>query len=343
MFQLRVEKAYQGFTLAVQTQIAPGRIIVLLGPSGSGKSTLLRTIAGLEQADSGYIACREQVWLDTENNINLPPQQRRTGFLFQDYALFDHLSVADNIGFGVAKSQREQRVDEWLQRLHLNEFAHKVPAQLSGGQKQRVALARALAIEPQLLLLDEPLSAIDFSLRRIIRRELRLLLKEWNKTVVLVTHDLDEAHYFADELVVMERGRIVQQGQADVVFNKPDSVAAARILGWKNSLRFDRFEDGHACGEWGRIAVENPAAIDQGVLVFCSNAANVVSSKQGSPLVGRVLHRFQEGDAFEMEVELTAATIVSVECDQQLYHDVKDGDEIGLSLKPGLSMVFPQE
>jgi molybdate transport system ATP-binding protein len=179
-------------------------ITVLAGPSGGGKTSILRCLAGLERPERGRIVFGEEVWLDADSNTHLSPQQRGIGFVFQDYALFPHLSVADNIAYGLQalpRPLRTGRVDEIIQRFGLEEQRQRRPHQISGGQQQRTALARALVTQPRLLLLDEPLSALDTGLRHDLREELRLHLRALDIPVVLVTHDESEAQLLADRIV----------------------------------------------------------------------------------------------------------------------------------------------
>jgi molybdate transport system ATP-binding protein len=182
-------------------------ITVLFGPSGCGKTTVLRCLAGLERPERGRIIFGDAVWFDAETKTHLSPQQRGIGLVFQDYALFPHLSVAENIAYGLhalPKPERETRVDEIIQRFGLDEQRHRRPRQISGGQQQRVALARALVTQPRLLLLDEPLSALDTGLRCELRDDLRIQLKALEMPVVLVTHDEDEARLLADRTFKMQ-------------------------------------------------------------------------------------------------------------------------------------------
>lgn len=210
------------------------KVTALFGPSGSGKTTLLRCLAGLTRPDDGVIEFRGQTWFDADRGIMLTPQQRDIGFLFQEYALFPHLTVAANIGFGLfhcSKAQRLARVAEMLTLFELEGLDHRLPSQLSGGQQQRVALARALARRPQLLLLDEPLSALDALLREQLRAELRRIIAQLECPVVMVTHDRLEAISMADHVAVMNRGRIQQIGSVQEVFTRPKNAALARLVG----------------------------------------------------------------------------------------------------------------
>jgi molybdate transport system ATP-binding protein len=209
-------------------------VTVLFGPSGCGKTTLLRCLAGLEQPEEGTIQFGAETWFDAKKKISVAPQQRGIGFVFQDYALFPHLTVASNIGYGLrgsTASEAKRRVDEMLERFSLADVAQQRPRQLSSGQQQRVALARALMCRPRLLLLDEPLSALDATLREELRGELRRLLVTCDIPVFLVTHDRIEALALGDELVVMTGGVVRQSGPVLDVFNRPANADVAKIVG----------------------------------------------------------------------------------------------------------------
>jgi molybdate transport system ATP-binding protein len=209
-------------------------VTVLFGPSGCGKTTALRCLAGLERPQRGRIEFQNDLWFDDSRRVFRLPQQRDVGFLFQDYALFPHLTVAENIGYGLSKSQTSQRrriVADMLARFQISELAGRYPHQISGGQQQRVALARVLACRPRLLLLDEPLSALDEALRNELRRQLRDLLAEFAIPVILVTHDRVEAMSLGDRIAVMEGGSIRQEGTIADVFSRPVDLTVARIAG----------------------------------------------------------------------------------------------------------------
>jgi molybdate transport system ATP-binding protein len=214
--------------------VATFSLTVLFGPSGAGKSTTLRCLAGLEKPDRGIIRFGDEIWFDAERNIFLPPQQRRIGYLFQDYALFPHLTVKRNIAYGLGKlrtAERRQRIEEITALLELAGLEHRYPGQLSGGQQQRVALARTLVCRPRLLLLDEPLSALDAPTREQLRRQLRHWLVELRISTLLVTHDRIEALALGDHLVLFDAGRVCQSGPVQHVFSAPADLAVARIVG----------------------------------------------------------------------------------------------------------------
>ena len=209
-------------------------VTVLFGPSGCGKTTFLRSLAGLERPDVGTISFHDEVWFDAQKRICLSPRQRDISFLFQDYALFPHLTVAENIGYGLRKlnaEERRHRVTDIVRLLQLDGLEARYPAQISGGQQQRVALARTLVRRSRLLLLDEPLSALDTSMRDQLRTELRRLLGEFETPVVVVTHDRTEAIALADQVIVMNSGKVRQSGSVHEVFSHPQDSEVARIVG----------------------------------------------------------------------------------------------------------------
>ncbi|HEY3384164.1 MAG TPA: ABC transporter ATP-binding protein [Vicinamibacterales bacterium] len=213
---------------------------VLFGPSGSGKTLTLQCLAGLVHPDAGRIVLDGRVLFDAAAGLHVPPRARRVGYVFQGYALFPHLTVEDNVAFGLrerSRTERVRRTGEVVERLELQGLERRLPHELSGGQRQRVALGRALATEPALLLLDEPLSALDLPLRRALRDDLRTLLEGWNVPCVIVTHELSEAYQLADQIIVYERGRVLQAAPRGDLLWRPASEPVARILGFRNILR----------------------------------------------------------------------------------------------------------
>ena len=216
------------------------RRLGILGASGAGKSQLLRTLAGLERPERGRIELNGRVLFDHRLGIDVPLRQRRVGLVFQNYALFPHLTVAQNVGFGLShlpSAERRQRVAAQLRRVGLLAMAPRYPAELSGGQQQRIALARALAIEPDVLLLDEPFSAQDTYLRRQLQQQLADLLHDCRVPALLVTHDLEEAYRLSEDLLVIDRGRILAHGPRHEVFDHPEELVVARLSGCKNFSR----------------------------------------------------------------------------------------------------------
>ncbi|MFM9100151.1 MAG: sulfate/molybdate ABC transporter ATP-binding protein, partial [Cyanobium sp.] len=217
----------------VSLDVDTGSLVALLGPSGSGKSTLLRLIAGLEDADAG------RVWITGEEATTRSVQERQVGFVFQHFALFKHRTVRQNVGFGLElrgwkHDAIRRRVDELLELVQLQGFGNRYPSQLSGGQRQRVALARALAVQPRVLLLDEPFSALDAKVRKELRAWLRNLHDEMHVTTVIVTHDQEEAMEVADRIVVMNEGRVEQIGTPAEIYDQPASPFVMSFVGAVN-------------------------------------------------------------------------------------------------------------
>ena len=234
-----ITKRFPGFTLDVSWE-AEQSVLGLFGPSGAGKTLTLQCLAGLIRPDAGRIVVGERVFFDAAAGVDLSPQQRRIGYVFQGYALFPHLTVVRNIAFGLQgrpRADRTRRAAEVIERLGLRGLEQRYPRELSGGQRQRVALGRALAIDPALLLLDEPLSALDAPLRRTLRDELREILSGWGTAAVVVTHDFTEAYRLADRIIVYEDGRVIQSAPRSELLWQPASESVARIMGLSNVLR----------------------------------------------------------------------------------------------------------
>jgi molybdate transport system ATP-binding protein len=228
-----VRKRHAGgpeITAALRLPLGAHTVLVLFGPSGAGKTTVLRLIAGLDTPDAGFIRCGGDTWYDDARGIQLAPQNRRVGYLSQDYAIFPHLTVKENVTYG-ARGAGGQDVQDLLARFALGELADRYPRQLSGGQLQRVALARALAAQPRLLLLDEPLSALDEPTRLRMRADLRQLLAEARVPAIVVTHDRNEALALGDSIAIMIEGRLRQAGAVDGVFDSPADADVAAAVG----------------------------------------------------------------------------------------------------------------
>ncbi|HFA59846.1 MAG TPA: ABC transporter ATP-binding protein [Rhodospirillales bacterium] len=255
---LEVELEQEGpIPLAAHFACRTGELLALVGPSGSGKTTILRAVAGLYRARRARVRCHGETWTDSDRGVHLPPQKRRTGLVFQDYALFPHLTAQANVEAALGhlpRAARAQRARDLLRDVHLEGLETRRPHALSGGQKQRVALARALAREPRVLLLDEPFSAVDQVTRRRLQRQLVLLRQRLPVPTILVTHDLEEAARLADRICVLHRGRTLQIGPPAEILNRPASALVARLVDLANVFAgevvgHDR-EKGHTLLRW---------------------------------------------------------------------------------------------
>jgi molybdate transport system ATP-binding protein len=273
-----------GFSLDAQLRIPLDQspVTVLFGPSGSGKTTLLRMLAGLHRPDKGAITFRGERWFDHSRSLCLPPQKRRAGFLFQDYALFPHLTVARNIAFAA----RPGKGREYLKAFGLADLATRLPGSISGGQQQRVALARALAAEPALLLLDEPLSALDATTRLRTRHQLRDMLLTAGVPSIIVTHDRMEAVALGDWMAVMVGGRILQAGRVQEVFRHPANGQVAECVGVENVLpaRIAARENGLLTLEIGAARLQSIDSGEAGPVVACIRAEDVAISRDLSAI-----------------------------------------------------------
>jgi molybdate transport system ATP-binding protein len=239
MLELTLRHRLPQFTLDFSLRL-DRELVALFGPSGAGKSMTLQLVAGLLRPDSGRIQCGQRLLFDSQQGIDLPPQQRRVGYVTQDYTLFPHLSVAENIAYGLrrrcSRVQQRRAVADMLDLIQLPGFGDRRPAELSGGQQQRVALARALVTQPEVLLLDEPFSALDAPTRAQLRLELRRLQARLRLPTLLVTHDLAEANLVADRIAIYDQGRLLQLGPPADIMHRPASLAVARLTGPHNCL-----------------------------------------------------------------------------------------------------------
>jgi molybdate transport system ATP-binding protein len=241
---LHIQKALKNFQINLNIS-SDAKILGVLGPSGAGKSMLLKCISGLVKPDEGKIVIGDHVLFDTAKGIDLPPQKRRVGYLFQNYCLMPHLNVFDNIAFGLSANGKKdncQRVFELMEKFQLTKLAQHRPSEISGGQQQRVALARALAIEPEILLLDEPFSALDNHLKVHMMQQMLEDLTNYQGMVVMVSHNIDEAYRLCDTIAVIRNGMLVDCGSKRTLIDHPKTAASARITGCKNiapALRID--------------------------------------------------------------------------------------------------------
>jgi ABC-type sulfate/molybdate transport systems ATPase subunit len=231
-----IRKRLSGFNLDIKFEM-DNDILGLLGESGSGKSMTLKCIAGLEKPDSGKIILNDRVLFDSERGIYIPIKDRRVGFLFQNYALFPHMTVEQNIGYGLSSLKKEERnriIRDKIQMMQLEGLEKRYPGQISGGQQQRVALARALVVEPEVLLLDEPFSALDNHLRRQMIIQMSETLSQYKGYTLFVTHNMEEAFQLCDNLLIISDGKKIEHDNKNKIFKAPSTVAAARLTGCKN-------------------------------------------------------------------------------------------------------------
>lgn len=331
-----VTKQFGTFTAldAVNLHIRSGELLALLGPSGSGKTTLLRIIAGLEWPDSG------EVRFDGQDALDRSVRERDVGFVFQHYALFRHMTVFENVAFGLrVKPKRERkseaeikaRVEKLLELVQIGQLAQRFPAQLSGGQRQRVALARALAIEPKVLLLDEPFGALDAKVRKDLRRWLRHIHQELDVTSILVTHDQEEALEVADRVVVMDHGNIVQVGSAQDIYEQPATSFVHDFIG--ESIILPAQLSGGAV-RIGQAQVGQADKADGPARLFVRPHDVALVAPGDGTLVGEVRSLRALGPSQRIEVALggadNSAEVIEVEASRDVRLGI--GDKVGLRL-----------
>ena len=247
MLKVNIQKKLKEFDLNVDFELKKG-CLGILGPSGCGKSMTLKSVAGIVDPDEGHVSLttdEETVYFDSDKKINLKPQKRNVGYLFQNYALFPNMTVEENVAAGLPKNYDDEIVSGMIKRFHLDGLEKRYPRQLSGGQQQRVALARILAYGPDVILLDEPFSAMDTFLKEQLRIELVNLLNDFDGFSILVTHDRDEVFQFCDELLVLDRGKIIARGDTHKIFENPRKVQVARLTGCKNISPIEIIDDYH--------------------------------------------------------------------------------------------------
>jgi molybdate transport system ATP-binding protein len=318
-----------GLTVELSVDVADGEVLAVLGPNGAGKSTLLRVLAGLLPPDAGRVTVDGDAWDDVAAGLHVPAHRRRLGMVFQDYLLFPHLSALENVAFGLrtrgtARAEARRRAVDWLARVGLADLGDRRPAQLSGGQAQRAALARALAPNPALLLLDEPLSALDARTRLTVRAELRRHLAEFAGSTVLVSHDPVDAMALADRVVVVEDGTVVQEGAPAEVARRPRTDYVARLVGLSllpgtaggTTVRLDG---------GGAVAVAEEASGPVFVAVRPESVALYLSRPEGSPrnvwparLVGATPHGATVRCELDGEVPLVADVTATAFAELQL-------------------------
>lgn len=313
--------------LDAEIECSPGEVLALVGPSGSGKSTVLRCVAGLHTPREGRIECGSETWLDTASGTNLSTARRRIGMVFQNYALFPHVSALENVLEGMddpAGPGSRERARQLLRKVHLDGLETRRPHQLSGGQQQRVAVARALARDPHVLLLDEPFSAVDRTMREKLYGELAELRRDLNMPVILVTHDLEEAVMLADRMTILSRGKSLQSGPPLEVMHQPATVEVAHLVGLRNVFEGQVLshcrDGGNTVLAWNgqqlkvrlqeafpigtRVAWSIPAA---GVLLMAGNRPP--KGSRDNPIEGSVGKRVTLGDRVRLLVHVDDALL----------------------------------
>lgn len=330
----------------VSLAVASGELVALLGPSGSGKTTLLRIIAGLEQPTSG------SVFFGAEDLVGRSLRERKVGFVFQHYALFRHMTVFDNVAFGLRVKRRgerpraseiERRVMRLLDLVQLEPFAHRYPSQLSGGQRQRVALARALAIEPKVLLLDEPFGALDAKVRKELRRWLRGLHDEMRLTSLFVTHDQEEALELADRVVLMNNATIEQVGTPEEVYARPASPFAYDFLGHVN--RFEcTIREGEAYFATGKVSLapEDRPADGPGEVFVRPHEIEIFTGRVMVCVPALVRYVSAAGPVVKVELSVEGREeLIEAEIAHDEYHKLKFGVGQEVFIRPRQGRAFP--
>jgi len=329
----RLCRRFTGFAALndVSLSIAPGEFLALLGPSGSGKTTLLRILAGLEQHDSGSVR------RDGADFLTLPARERKVGLVFQHYALFRHLTVRENVAFGLrvrprrtrpSRGEVATRVEQLLKRVQLEGLGDRFPAQLSGGQCQRVALARALAVEPDILLLDEPFGALDAQVRVKLRRWLRALHDELKLTTIFVTHDQEEALELADRIAVMNNGRIEQVGPPQGIYQQPETPFVCEFIGKVNRIALHADGDRLAAAQWQLGADPWRGLHAQPVAYVRPEQLSLAVPSARPAWTARLRHIYLAGSVAHLELYVAAL-------DQTLEADIANEELAALRLQAG--------
>ena len=334
----------------VSLGLAAGQIGVLIGPSGCGKTSLLRAVAGLERCSAGRVVIADRVLSDAHAGLHLAAEQRQIGMVFQDYALFPHLSVADNVAFGVAaldRGARAQRVQQMLDLVGLDAVADRAPHQLSGGQQQRVALARALAPGPRLLLLDEPFSSLDVDLRERLAQEVRQILKASGTTALLVTHDQLEAFAIGDVIGVMNQGRLEQWDDAYTLYHRPATRFVARFIGHGVFAPAQIVACAHGpcvhtpLGELNDVAgCPLPEAYPEGECDVLLRADDIVHD-DASPVRALIERKAFRGSEFLLTLRLEGGQRVMAHVPS--HHDHQVGEWIGIRAEVDHVVTFSRE
>lgn len=331
-------KAVNNFNAVIQD----GEFVSILGPSGCGKTTMLRMIAGFEKADAGEISIGSQLVSSNAQGTFVPPEKRHIGMVFQSYAVWPHMTVFDNVAYPLkiknqSKEQIKAKTDKALELVHLDGYAERFPNQLSGGQQQRVALARALVGEPNLLLLDEPLSNLDAKLRESMRFEIKELQRKLNITVIYVTHDQAEAMAMSDRIIVMNQGVIQQVAKPIDVYENPANQTVADFIGLVNFVDAEVTDGQVFIPSLGHTLAMRPGFTGKALVGI--RPEHIRMSKTGPGLAGKLQYKFYLGDATDCRLMVNGAMLRVID-KSGAYQEYSDGDEVFIEFNK--IIVFPQ-
>lgn len=324
LLKVDIQKKLKEFDLEVDFELKKG-CLGILGPSGGGKSMTLKSIAGIVDPDNGFISLttdEETIYYDSSKKINLKPQKRNVGYLFQNYALFPNMTVEENVSVGLSENQDKNIVSDMIKRFHLEGLEKRYPRQLSGGQQQRVALARIMAYGPDVILLDEPFSAMDTVLKEKLRIQLINLLNHFDGLSILVTHDRDEAFQFCDELLVLDKGKVIAKGPTHEIFEDPKKVQVAKLTGLKNISKIEVIDDYHLNALDWNVKFEVSKKITSNITHIGIRAHDFYPSKKDDINAFETLNSSIVERPFEWEITLSNGIWWKV--DKQIYEHELD-------------------
>ena len=319
LLKVDIQKKLKEFDLKIDFELKKG-CLGILGPSGCGKSMTLKSIAGIVDPDCGVVSLttdKETIYYDSNKKINLKPQDRKVGYLFQNYALFPNMTVEENVACVLSKDDDKSIVSDMIKRFHLEGLEKRYPRQLSGGQQQRVALARIIAYGPDVILLDEPFSAMDTVLKEKLRIELINLLDDFDGLSILVTHDRDEAFQFCDELLVLDKGKIIAKGTTHEIFENPRNVQVAKLTGLKNISKIEMIDDYHLKALDWDVEFEVAKKISPNITHIGIRAHDFHPSRKDDVNVVGTLNASKLERPFEWEI--TLANGIWWKVDKQIY------------------------
>lgn len=337
MLYINVKKRLESFDVEIELEAAKGRI-GLLGESGSGKSMTLKMIAGIEKPDEGIIVLNDRVLFDSQRKINLPARERNVGYLFQNYALFPQMNVVQNIVSGMrkcTKQEKEQEARSRIEQLKLEGLEVRYPRQLSGGQQQRVAIGRMLAANPEILMFDEPFSALDYHLKELMQEQFLEILEDLDKTSLLVTHDIDEAYRLCHKIAIVNKGKIDIFDTKESIFDSPKTVSAARITGCKNISRIKRISPTSLQAlDWGVTLTIPPNHEEVTHIGIRAHHLKFVREKKENCFLYKVMNmsetRFNQTIMLDISQSLEQTTSLRLEMDKELWHTMMPGPYIYL-------------